>query len=135
MSSNCCALSDSILWKIRQKQLVKHLDTLCRIIVICRDKRCVICGSTNRLQCGHFLRRGLYGVRWDLRNVHVQCEFCNNEHESNTDKYHWFMVDTYGGEVLDELYSKAGQHTKFSREELVQIYKELWNEFSRYKED
>ena len=135
MYSNLFAYSDTALWQLKKKDLVKLLDRVCRAVVIKRDKRCVICGSEFDLQQGHYIHRGSYGVRWDLQNNHAQCARCNNLHEHDTEPYTDVMICKYGAEVVDELRKKAGHHRRYGREELIEIYKGLHRTYSTIKAD
>lgn len=68
---------------------------------------CVTCGKTamwnEGMQCGHYVTRGCFALRFDLRNCHVQCRDCNVFKHGNMDDYALFMVKKYGLERLNEL--------------------------------
>jgi hypothetical protein len=93
--------------------------------VLARDKRCVICGNENNLGNGHYVRRGVEVLRWNLVNCNCQCIHCNIEHESNEARYTAWMIENYGKDILDFLHQKRVEHTKFTRLDLVDIYFEL----------
>lgn len=69
--------------KISRKGWVRKLDKLVSQIVIARDSRCIVCGTTKNLTCGHLFSRVAYSTRWDLDNVYAQCLSCNFRHESD----------------------------------------------------
>lgn len=64
-----------------RKGLVKRLDKIVSEIVRLRDKKCVICGSIDKLGCGHLFSRYAYSTRWDLENCYASCWSCNYRHE------------------------------------------------------
>jgi hypothetical protein len=74
-------IGDHYMRKISRKGIVKKLDSLVSKIVIARDKKCIICGSTNKLGCGHLFSRIAYSTRWDLDNCYASCWACNFRHE------------------------------------------------------
>lgn len=84
-------------------KLIKRLDDLTRKIVLARDKRCVVCGSTQGLQNGHYIRRGVWRWRWDLENCNAQCSVCNARHEEDEEPYRRAMVARYGLETVEGL--------------------------------
>jgi hypothetical protein len=89
--------------KITRKGLVKALDTIVSLIVRARDKRCVTCGSTEKLQCGHLITRSKYKVRWNLINCNTQCASCNLSHEYNPHPYTEWFITTKGLQTYKEL--------------------------------
>ena len=76
--------------KISRKGLVKKLDKLVSQIVILRDKKCVVCGSTNRLGCGHLFTRRYYSTRWDLQYCYAHCWKCNFKNELDRYPFTYF---------------------------------------------
>jgi hypothetical protein len=67
--------------KITRKGLIRKLDKLVAETVIKRDGKCVVCGSNQKLTCGHLFSRVAYSTRWDLDNCYTQCLSCNFKHE------------------------------------------------------
>lgn len=65
--------------------LVKELDKVFSEFIRRRDSqdgygKCCTCswvGPWKNADCGHFISRGEYSVRWDERNVALQCKRCN----------------------------------------------------------
>lgn len=70
---------------------------------------CHTCGKIvrrKRADAGHFISRGFEGssgVRYDERNVHLQCKRCNAFEGGRPLEYREFMLKKYGQEVIDEL--------------------------------
>jgi len=55
---------------------------------------------------GHFIGKGFggkSGVRYDERNINLQCRSCNRFQEGNKLEYRKFMLDSYGEKVVEEL--------------------------------
>jgi hypothetical protein len=46
----------------------KALDSLCRQVVLVRDKKCAWCGKSSGLQWAHVRSRRHLSTRWDTRN-------------------------------------------------------------------
>jgi hypothetical protein len=108
--------------------LIKKVDDLVSKIVIARDRRCVVCGSTQQLECSHWIGRAHKGVRWDLRNCSANCNRCNYEHsnrafEHGLSGYTIWMYRHHGQPVLQELIDHQDDLTKASR--IQEIYEEL----------
>lgn len=72
----------------------KHLDTLCKAVILLRDKYCQRCGSRQELVCSHVLRKGRRPwLRWDLDNVKILCDTCHQWWHANerAAAIEWFM--------------------------------------------
>lgn len=107
------------------KSLEKKLDHLVSRYVIKRDKRCVICWSTQKLGCGHLFSRRHKSTRWDLLNCNCQCWSCNYKHVHDTYAYtHWF-INKYGKFMWDSLYLEHSTIKKWKRDELLKLKEEL----------
>lgn len=73
---------------------------------------------------GHFVTRGNKVVRFDERNVNLQCAFrCNKMRSGEPVKYRIALREKYGDEVPDELENLAEQikYYKFTRDQLQDI--------------
>ncbi|MDR2915114.1 MAG: recombination protein NinG [Tannerella sp.] len=61
--------------------------------IVERDKKCVICGKRENLQCSHFYSVGAHnGLRFHPWNAHTMCAGCHLKHH-NSDPYmyvKWF---------------------------------------------
>ena len=111
-----------------------RLDALVRRIVRARDQRCVICGSTEALECSHYLGRAKMGTRWDLRNVNLQCAKCHREHHAGNPAYMKFLAKTYGEDIFEELYLQQqdwiqnGGASIHNKEDIYDELMEIWEE-------
>ena len=73
---------------------------------------------------GHYVTRGNKVVKYDERNVNLQCKFhCNKMLSGNRDKQYPALQEKYGQEVPDELdkLAKDTHYYKFTRDELLQV--------------
>jgi Bacteriophage Lambda NinG protein len=110
-----------------RRWLVAELDRLTSVIVRRRDRRCVTCGSREKLQCSHFYSRRHVATRFDLRNCNAMCARCNRQHNSDPSSYLRFMERCHGAEVLAELEGLRAGNGKVSEDELGEL-------FERYKD-
>lgn len=86
--------------------------------------RCVTCGKLMfwmDSHAGHFIKRQHRSVRWDERNVHVQCPAENTFKGGSQDEYAKFIIEKYGIEVFDELMELKHQTVKHTRDDLLQM--------------
>lgn len=131
--SNLSSKSESDIYRLKKQSIVRLLDEICSLIVRLRDKRCMTCSYQNPqkkptsqgLTNGHYYRRGIQSLRWDLRNCNAQCSKCNSIHEEDEKAYTAFMIGRYGESILDELQEKRREHSRYTRIDLVNIYFEL----------
>jgi len=81
---------------------------------------CVTCGNKmfwlkDGAQAGHFVPQAQGdAVRFDLRNIHVQCYRCNINLGSNGPEYNAFMLRTYGQKTIDELRRLSNTTIKYT---------------------
>jgi len=114
--------------KITRKGWVRKLDALVKQIVISRDGKCIVCGTTQNLTPGHLFSRVAYSTRWDLDNVYAQCLNCNFRHES--DPYPMMeavkkLAGTYGDAAVEALHRKYVTPHKYTTQQLQELYNEL----------
>jgi hypothetical protein len=84
---------------------------------------CVTCNQLffwKETDCGHFIKRQHRSVRWDERNVGVQCTRCNHYMGGRQDDFSKYIIKTYGYTVFDELMRLKYQTMKFSRLDIQQ---------------
>ena len=77
--------------------------------IVARDRAkgygCISCGTHNgKPQAGHYLSRGARpGLRYDERNIWLQCYRCNVELSSNAIMYRIELVKRIGAQAVEEL--------------------------------
>lgn len=80
---------------------------------------------------GHFIAQGSSGaLRFDLKNIHKQCDGCNRYKHGNLIEYRIHLVEKIGLEKVEELEARRHESKKWTREELEAIrigIKELMN--------
>ena len=107
--------------KSQRKKLVAELDRVFSLYIRKRDKCCVLCGTTERLQCGHLFSRTAYSTRWHAANAHGQCAKHNLMHEHDAYPYHTWYINAFGREAFDELHEIYATPRKFTDEELTEM--------------
>lgn len=111
--------------------ITNRLDRLVSKIVRLRDSACVICGSTQNPQCGHYIGRMFIATRWDLTNTHQQCAGCNMLHESDPIPYTLFIQREFGSEYPATLSAIAHQTKVLKRAERLELEAELKLELAK----
>lgn len=101
--------------------MVRRCDQAARLYVKSVEHRCIVCGSTKNLQCGHLFTRSKFSVRWDTDNIHAQCAGCNLRHEYDPHPYTMKFINLYGLERYQALYERAEKPRKFSLDDLELI--------------
>jgi hypothetical protein len=110
--------------KLRRK-LISECDNLVSLIVRKRDKRCVCCGSSEKLTAGHLITRSAHIVRFDLTNNNCQCSSCNFLHEYRPERYIAWWVNHYGLESYLNLVQLSKQTKHWTVAELLELKQEL----------
>ena len=107
-----------------RKTLIKAADKAASAYIIKRDGRCVVCGSTAHLTCGHLFSRVAFSTRWEEKNLYCQCAGCNLRHEY--DPYALFEIATirHGAEVIDDLHRRFRTPRKYNNADLAEIIDE-----------
>lgn len=114
----------------KRKLLIKKADKAVSDWVRAFSGRCVICGSVERLQCGHLFSRVAYSTRWDERNIYCQCAGCNLRHEHDPYPLMRYAESVWGREEIDDLYRKFRSPVKQTEEDLVNIIEEYRKKLS-----
>ena len=115
----------------RPAALKKKLDIVFSKYIRLRDKGkpCVTSGRVweDTFQCGHFVSRKWYSVRWDERNAHGQSAAANM-FEGGEQYAHGIAIDRmYGPGTADMLWKKAREPFKLTPEfmkERIAYYEE-----------
>lgn len=111
----------------QRKKVLAKLQRLVKLKA--RDKdgnvKCVTCGrvrpaNQRSMQGGHFIAAKHTATCFDERNIHVQCNQCNERYEGSA--YRAFMVREYGYEVVRELETASKEKREWTIEELATMY-------------
>lgn len=101
---------------------------------------CATCGNllpskSTGLHAGHFLCTGGYpSVRFDERQVHLQCANCNLKKGGTPVEYYRYMKDAYGEEFIDLLTFRGRIPIKWSQTRLNRI-RDLIKQARKTRED
>ena len=129
-----------VQWKKKKKRMKEELKTISDYIkeaqkwgnrfVRLRDKEqgCISCGTplTGKYDAGHFFSAGGHGsVRFDVRNIHAQCVYCNQYEHGNLYNYHKALLTKIGSEEFNKMEAKSKGVHKWNKEELENIIKEF----------
>lgn len=119
-----------------RKSLVNKADSLVSQIVRLRDRKCVECGSIEKLTNGHVLSRRSYSTRWDFTNCYAQCWPCNFKAAmTSAASYHAWYVRTFGADSFDRLYRLWEGGRKWSRLELIELVGTLKIDLAVYEKE
>lgn len=116
------------------KVLKKKLDTILSLYVRLKASdtmgmaSCITCGVRKHykeLQAGHYVPRDNYSVRYDLRNLAVQCFKCNMKlpgcKAGNMVQYTKYLLINYGVEWLKELIQDGEKIKQWTPDELKEL--------------
>jgi len=90
------------------------------------DQVCISCQKKPlKENAGHFFNaNNHWNVRFDERNVHLQCEHCNTYLSGNLIEYQRNLIHKIGIESYHELEADARKTRKFTKDELKEIIQE-----------
>ena len=99
--------------------------------------RCISCGKVIHWKegdAGHYVNRKHLSLRYDEKNVNLQCRSCNRFDEGNNIGYQKGLIEKYGIDVIDYLAVKKFNYCKLSiveYESLIRYYKEKVKQFNK----
>jgi hypothetical protein len=122
-------------WKVKKQKMKNDLETVQELIkatqiifnkyIRLRDKGqvCISCQKKPlKENAGHFFNaNNHYNVRFDERNVHLQCEHCNTYLSGSLIEYRKNLIKKIGIEEYENLESIAYKTRKFTKDELKEI--------------
>lgn len=130
-NNRSCSRSDNNSGrKMTMRAKINKLDKVFGKYIRARDGRCVTCGATTNLQCGHLFSRQAYSTRWDERNAYCQCASCNLRHEHDPYPLISYYLSLYSQEDLDNLHAKYRTPRKYTDrdlDDLIERYANLLN--------
>jgi len=133
-------------WKIKKAKMKEDLMSLSDWLKIAqthfntyirqrdKDQLCISCQKPPlKKNAGHFFNaNNHYSVRFDERNVNLQCEHCNTFLSGNLIPYRENLIKKIGVQEFEDLSKIANETRKFNIqevEELINIYK---NKIKKY---
>jgi hypothetical protein len=100
----------------------KFADDMFSLFIRARDKRCVTCGSTDRLQCSHVERRVRKATRYSEMNAFAQCARCHSFHHYQSETpLRDYQINKCGVSAVQMLYSLSRKECKRTAGELHDI--------------
>lgn len=89
--------------------------------------KCISCGKIIHYKegdAGHYVNRSIMSLRYDEKNVNLQCRHCNRFLEGNMIGYNHGLVEKYGDGVINYLRIKKSNICKIGRVEYEILIKE-----------
>lgn len=106
-----------------KKELYKQIQLLARLQEV--DKywygKCISCGKrVHRTEADgwHYIPRSHMATAFDLRNVHLQCKYCNWWLRWNIVEYRKNLIEQFGEDLVLDLEKKKHETKDFTKEEL-----------------
>lgn len=114
------------------KTLKNKLDKTFNLYIRLRDKKCILSGKKDYLQCSHYYDylQTPY-LRWDERNAHAMTNKIHYKHHHGKapDYAHW-MYEKYGIEFMHQLYLDSKKPFIATREFYIEKIKYFQNKVS-----
>lgn len=106
-----------------KKELYKAVQLLARLQEVDQYGfgKCISCWRRIKWNEGHgwhYIPRMHMATAFDLRNIHLQCPYCNNQLHWNLIEYRKNMIEQFGEDLVLELEEKKNQTKDFTLEEL-----------------
>jgi len=120
------------------KTLKNKLDKTFNLYIRLRDKKCILSGKRNDLQCSHYYDyMQTPSLRWDERNAHAMTNKIHYKHHHGkaADYAHW-MYEKYGIEAMHQLYLDSKKPFIVTREyyiEKIEYFQNKINNLSKGK--
>ena len=101
--------------------------------------KCISCGKIIHWKdgdAGHYVNRGIMSLRYDEKNVKLQCRHCNRFLEGCGIGYNHGLVEKYGDGVIDYLNVKRFNLCRMGKveyEALIKHYQGKVNELKKQK--
>lgn len=95
---------------------------------------CVSCGRVypfEKLQCGHFVKRSCWALRYDERNSYAQCYGCNIAQNGNYREYTLRLIDRFGLEFVQTLQEESSKTRRYKTKELEELADEYKRKYER----
>jgi hypothetical protein len=124
--------------KRERPRLKREIDAIySRLIRALYGEKCVVCGSTANVQCGHIFTATHEATRWELPvdsrgkidlavpiNAYPQCRSCNFKHEHDAYPYMAWFTRRFGTTALDDLHRRHFGPSPFRSLPVLRGFKE-----------
>lgn len=116
--------------KLTRKGADKKLLKAIADYVRARDNyTCYTCGKQStdprKMNAGHLFSRRHKAIRYDLRNIHCQCVYCNKYLGGNLHEYIRRLKAEHGEKVYEELYAIKDKPVEYTVEDMIQMIEEI----------
>ena len=98
--------------------------------------RCISCNKIIHWKdgdAGHCVCRKHLSLRYDEKNVNLQCRSCNRFQESNAIGYNHGLIEKYGDDVIDYLFVKKFNFCSLGKVEYEALIKEYQDKVKELK--
>jgi 5-methylcytosine-specific restriction endonuclease McrA len=103
----------------RTAKLRAKLDKLARESLLEREHQCYTC-SVMPTDVSHLLSKAAFpALRWDVRNIHMQCRECHSRHHTGDGSYHDEWIRRNGKEAYEQL--RADGRKRMSYQEMLDV--------------
>jgi len=104
------------------KTLKNKLDKTFNLYIRLRDKKCILSGKKDHLQCSHYYDyMQTPSLRWDERNAHAMTNKIHyKHHHGKAADYAHFMYKKYGIEFMEILYLDSQKPFVATREYYIE---------------
>ena len=134
-------------WKKTKKNMQENLETIQDLVKATqivfnkyirlrdKDELCISCKQKpKKSNAGHFYNaNNHWNVRFDERNVHLQCEHCNTFLSGNLINYRENLLKKIGEGKFQLLEAEANKTRKFTKEELKEIIETYKKKIKEYE--
>lgn len=110
-------------WKKSVRAARLYADQWARAWAHTQWDYCVTCGSRINLQWAHVSsgRSDGNSVRWEKKNMTIQCEPCNHLHEHEPEHLIAWFLENYGQPALFALTVQSNRVVKYTYSEIMAI--------------
>lgn len=134
-------------WKKTKKKMQEDLETIQDLVKATqivfnkyirlrdKDELCISCKQKpKKSNAGHYYNaNNHWNVRFDERNVHLQCEHCNTFLSGNLINYRENLLKKIGEGKFQLLEAEANKTRKFTKEELKEIIETYKKKIKQYE--
>jgi MoaA/NifB/PqqE/SkfB family radical SAM enzyme len=119
--------------------LKKKLDKIFGQYIRTRDTdldgfgACISCGRPRKLQAGHFIKRQHLQVRWNEKNCHGQCVYCNKWLGGNELEYEQVLIKKYGQNEVNKLLAGKRGNPHFRQHDYLAMIEEYKVKLARIR--
>ena len=85
------------------------------------------------MDCGHFMSRSRWALRYDLRNCRPQCTYCNRNRNGEGAKFGMYLGEPLAGELIDIASKKRKRFNEHELAEVIVKYRDMTNKLLKEK--